>query len=445
MAKRRKRRGISFGTLLMAVLTCLVCIGCFTILPRLQGNTELHVDTTQVFSNLTLEGALPDLSLRDIPITVTTREPTQAPATAIPTLQPEVQQLLATPTPAPATLSVTLGGNIYVESGVRKSAYFSEADAYDFEEVMSLLAPEMQTDLCIVPLENLVIPDGKVSDLIAPEAALSLLTVAGVDVVPMGFPKAYDQGMEGLSATLTALRGRGLTPVGAYETAEEAKSPALLTVKDVKIAVLHYVDEVSSTGTKKLKNEETAYALPLAEAETIAADIAEARAAGAQLVIVSLRWGSVGKTAPTKDQSALAQTIADSGADIIVGTGTKVVQPVVWLDGKHADGSAKKVLCAYNLGALLTEDRNKTAYISGVLLQLKLSCSWDGTLTFDQLTYTPTYIWRYKQGSQYQYRVLASDATPPDAMSSDQQEVMGRALSTVQKALADSVVTQRTQ
>ena len=77
MAKRRKRRGISFGTLIMLLLTCMVCIGCFTILPRLQGNTELHVDATQVFSNLTLEGTLPDLSLRDIPITVTTREPTR--------------------------------------------------------------------------------------------------------------------------------------------------------------------------------------------------------------------------------------------------------------------------------------------------------------------------------------------------------------------------------
>lgn len=54
---------------------------------------------------------------------------------------------------------------------------------------MSLLAPEMQTDLCIVPLENLIIPDSKVSDLIAPEAALSLLTVPGVDIVPIGFPK----------------------------------------------------------------------------------------------------------------------------------------------------------------------------------------------------------------------------------------------------------------
>ena len=75
MAKRRKRRGISFGTLMMLLLTCMVCIGCFTILPRLQGNTELHVDATQVFSNLTLEGTLPDLSLRDIPITVSRPRP----------------------------------------------------------------------------------------------------------------------------------------------------------------------------------------------------------------------------------------------------------------------------------------------------------------------------------------------------------------------------------
>ena len=70
-----------------------------------------------------------------------------------------MQQLLATPTPAPSSMTLTLGGNIYVESAVRKSAYYSESDAYDFEEIMSLLAPEMQTDLCIVPMENLIIPE----------------------------------------------------------------------------------------------------------------------------------------------------------------------------------------------------------------------------------------------------------------------------------------------
>ena len=126
-----------------------------------------------------------------------------------------------------------------------------------------------------------------------------------------------------------------------------------------EFSILHYVDALSSTGRKRMKKEAADYALPVAEAETIAADIARARSAGAQVVIVSLSWGDVGKTSPTKDQQMLAQAIADSGADVIVGTGTKVVQPVVWLTGTQADGSMKQVLCAYNLGTLISDSRKK--------------------------------------------------------------------------------------
>ncbi len=443
--KHKRRRGISFGTILMLVLTIVIGGGCLILFPRLQGNTELHVDTSQMLSDLTLNGSMPQLSLSDIPITVTTADPAKAAATPIPTMQPEVQQLLSTSTPSVQTATLTFGGSINVESGIRKSGYFSETKTYDFDDVMSLLAPEMQTDLCVVPFMNLIATNGKYTDLLTTEAALSLFTTSGVDVVPLGFPTAFDQGTDGLTATLDAIRARGLTPVGANASAEEAAAPRILTVGGLRISILHYVDALSSTGRKRMKKEAADYALPVAEAETIAADIACARSAGAQVVIVSLSWGDVGKTSPTKDQQMLAQAIADSGADVIVGTGTKVVQPIVWLTGTQADGSTKQVLCAYNLGTLISDSRKKTAYVGGMLLQLQITCDNAGAVSFEKLEYTPTYIWRYKQGSQYLYRVLASDSTPPDAMSDEQRSVMQKALATVQNALKDSVVTQRTK
>jgi len=444
MANQRNRRRISLGTFVMLALTLVVCAGCLAVLPKLQGNTVLQVDASQVLNDLTLSGSLPELSLSDIPIKVTTPQPTVPPATPIPTLQPEVQQLMATPTPSLQTGTLTLGGGLYVETGVRKSAYFSEADTYDFEETLALLAPEMQSDLSIVPLNNLIMPGKKVSELIAPEEALALLTTTGVDVVPLGFSQAFDQGMEGLNATLTALRQRGMSAAGVYTTATEANTPAILHAGGLKVSVLHYVDELSSTGAKKIKKEDAAFAVPTIQAETIARDIDRARASGAQVVIVSLHWGAKGKTAPTKDQQALAQALADSDADIIVGTGTKALQPIEMLTGKDHAGQPKQVLCAYNLGALLSDDRDKTAYIGSALLHVKITCDASGHLTFDSMTYTPTYAWRYKQGSQYQYRVVASDTAAPDAMSDDQRKVMERSLESVRKVLEGSPVTPRT-
>ena len=190
--KRKRRRGISLGTIVMLALTLVVCGACLTLLPKLQGNTELHVDASAMLNNLTLNGSLPELSLSDIPITVTTAQPTTVTATATPqpTMQPEIQQMLSTASPAEQTVTLTFGGSIYVESAVRKAAYFSETDSYDFEDMLSLLTDEMQADLTVVPLNNLLSSSGKYTDLTAPDAALRMLTAAGINTIPLGFSTA---------------------------------------------------------------------------------------------------------------------------------------------------------------------------------------------------------------------------------------------------------------
>ena len=96
---------------------------------------------------------------------------------------------------------------------------------------------------------------------------------------------------------------------------------------------------------------------------------------GAAVVVVSLNWGTSGTSKPTNAQRKLAQAIADAGADVIVGAGTRVVQPVTWLTHKNADGTAAQTLCAWSLGSLLNESR-KDGNVAGMLLQLQISWDW---------------------------------------------------------------------
>ena len=117
------------------------------------------------------------------------------------------------------------------------------------------------------------------------------------------------------------------------------------------------------------------------------------------------------------------------------------MQPVTWLTHKNADGTAAQTLCAWSLGSLLNESR-KDGNVAGMLLQLQIS--WDGqNISFGQVSYTPTYIWRQKVDGTYQYRVVASDQSAPSGMSEEQQGYMAKALRTIQNALADSPITIR--
>ena len=459
MREKRKHRGISLGTLIMLAVTLLVVGGMMQLLPKLRSDTDVKIDTSKVLAALSLGEGLPELTLSEIPIQAQS-DPQQEPAatasvaanagaaTAPPTVIPSMQPV-STPIPG-GSFTLTLGGSVAVEGTLRKACYYSEAEKYDFTDIMTLLIPEMQSDMTVVSLENLIIPDKKVSDTITPQDVLPMLTTAGVDGVALGFKQAYDQGMAGVQSTIQAVQSKGLTALGLYEADGQEKriSGSIMTLGGVKVALLHYTDGLSSKGAKAAKKDGNSWTVPQAVLQDdngagMAADIAMARAQGAQVVIVSLNWGTAGKSSPTKSQTALAQSLADAGADVIVGTGSRVVQPVQWLTGKRADGSDKRTLCAYSLGAILNDSRTN-GNVAAMLLQLQIACDGSGEVTFEKAAYTPTYIWRYKQDGRYYYRVVASDQPAPDGMSSDQQKSMSRALQTVQKALgADTPLTLR--
>ncbi len=450
MSRKGRRRGISLGTVVMLVLTAVVAVGLGGILPRLMGDAVVTIDTGRVLDALALHDGLPELSLSDIPIAVTTRQPqaqpqpqtTMAPVSAAALTAPTASGAAPLPTATPepvqgGSFTLTLGGSVCVDEAVRQSGYYSDSRKYDYSEVLSLLSGEMQSDLTLLSLENLVMPEKKVSSLIVPTEVMTMLASAGVDMVALGFPKAMDQGLDGLASTIGAAQSAGMKTLGAYGDQADAGEARVLTLGRVRVAFLHYTEKLSSKGQKALKKADAAYALPLAEPEAIAADITRVRQAGAQVVVVSMNWGTEGKSAPTKAQTELAQKIADAGADVIMGTGTRVVQPTVWLEGHRADGSVSRTLCAYSLGALINESR-KNAGVAAMLLQLKISVDGAGRVTFDEAAYTPTYIWRYRVDGKYYYRAIASDQPNPFGMGEEQTEAKGRALGTTQKYLGEN-------
>ena len=66
---------------------------------------------------------------------------------------------------------------------------------------MALVRDEMQSDLTMLTLENITCDTDKVSSVNAPSAVMDMLADAGVDIVALGYSKAYDKGHEGLRAT----------------------------------------------------------------------------------------------------------------------------------------------------------------------------------------------------------------------------------------------------
>ena len=440
-------RGVSLGTVCMLAITVAVSGLSAVILPRLLGKADFSMMVDGTLSALTLDDALPVLALNDIPIGEVHHTP--APSSA-----PTASARLATPSPVPTatpvpggTVTLTIGGSVNIDDAIRKSAYYSESKKYDFTEMMMLLKDEMASDLTLLTLENITLDSDKVSANNAPSAVMDMLADAGVDILALGYPKAYDKGQAGLAATVEAARERGMTTIGAYLTENEANTLCLVTVDHVQVAFLHYTETISTTGQKAINADGQSYALPTmyinGAAAAMLSDVRKAREAGADVIIVSLNWGTVSASKPTAAQKEVAQQLAEAGADVIVGAGSRVVQPITWLTSRQEDGSIRHTLCAWSLGSLLNESR-KDGNVLGMLLQLQISFDGD-SLSFEKVCYTPTYIWRYKQDGQYYYRIAVSDQPAPDGMSDEQAGYMEKALRNLKKYLGDSPVTLRTK
>ena len=87
----------------------------------------------------------------------------------------------------------------------------------------------------------------------------------------------------------------------------------------------------------------------------------------ADFVVVGVHWGVENSHTVVDAQRALAQSLADWGADLIVGTHPHVLQNAQWLTA--ADG--RKVFTAYSLGNFISTQA-KPDQLVGALLTVKL-------------------------------------------------------------------------
>ena len=436
--RRRGRRtsGVSLGTIVVLTLMGLVIAGCVMLFPKLIGQIELRVDPQKI-------GVAIDSSIAGWGSQSGQTENNTALAT--PATAPPMDMSTLAPTATQAVtqhLTLTAGGSIKVDSVIQKACTGDQG--YSFGPVFEQLTPFLTSDINLATLENLVVVNEKLTDANMPGDALTALRQCGFTTLCNGFPNVLNNGIAGLDQTQQAIQQNGMTSYGAYTSAERRDHVVTMAVGSTTVAMLSFQGELSAAGKKKSTKEEQSFAIAPLTLPVIEAGITSARAAGAQIVIVSLCWGKAGAGTPSNFQKELAQEIAEAGADLILGTHSGVLQPIELLTSTRSDGSTRQTLCAYSLGNLLESDRSNRDEISSALLHVGMTYDLGtDSLTFDTLEYTPTYVWRGKIDNVNSYAILISNADPPSFVGSDQQNVMERALSLVRKALEGSPVVER--
>jgi poly-gamma-glutamate capsule biosynthesis protein CapA/YwtB (metallophosphatase superfamily) len=153
---------------------------------------------------------------------------------------------------------------------------------------------------------------------------------AGFDVVSCATTHIGDGGRAGILQTVAHLKANGIAAFGCGPNLAAARQPATFEIAGTKVAILGY-DAISSSyygATRTLAGD-----APLTEAY-VRADIAAARAAGAQVVIVYPHWGTEYQFGPNAFQRRMAHIMIDAGADLVIGNHAHWVQSVEVYRGK---------------------------------------------------------------------------------------------------------------
>ena len=433
--RRKRTRGISLGTVVMMTITALVLVGFFAMLPKLAGETDLRLNATDIFVALdqTITG-FGEYNANQAQNRETETPPAAAAFTPAPT---------PAPTPIPKMrFTFCAAGQIAFTNEVRKAV--TAEDGYHFDWIFAPIADVLNADLTIATLANSTVSTDKLTDYNMPVEMLPALKGANIDALSLGHYYTLDGGLSAMSATRSGIASAGMLPYGAYSSQQEADGIVITEVNGVSIALLSYVEELSKTGKKQVSNAESAFAVAPLSLERVQQDIAAAKAGGAQVIIVSVSWGKNSDTTPSTKQKDMAQSIANAGADIIIGTHPEAVETIQILTADRGDGRYHPVLCAYSMGNLFSADREKRVNLSGLLLHADVEYDpVTDTVAFDNLHYTPTYCWRGKVDGKYRYQVFVSNLESyPEYVDKDQLGVMSRCLKVITDAMEGSIFDQ---
>ncbi|MEU6537743.1 CapA family protein [Streptomyces sp. NPDC047000] len=245
--------------------------------------------------------------------------------------------------PAPPTargFTLVASGDVLAHGSVIDRARSDAGGTgYDFRPMLAGIEPVVsRADLALCHMETVYGADGDYTGyptFKSPPQMARALAATGYDGCSTASNHTLDDGADGIRRTLDAMDAAGLRHAGSARTAQEARTATVLRAGTAKVAHLAYTFD---TNGFPLPPGEP-WAVNLTEPARILADARAARKAGADVVVVSVHWGTEWQDEPDETQRTLARrltaarTAGRPDIDLIVGTHAHIPQAYEKVNG----------------------------------------------------------------------------------------------------------------
>lgn len=214
----------------------------------------------------------------------------------------------------------------------------------------------------------------------APTTYATDLQKVGCNVINLANNHMGDKGVAATSATVATWEQlKPLAYAGANRSSAEQNQIRYFEKNGIKFAFLAYMD---FSNNKSIPG----YSVNTYHDEALVAQQVREARAKADVVLVSMHWGTEDSHDINQDQRDQVNKLASYGADVVIGTGPHVLQPVEYTT--RPDG--KKMLVWYSIGNMLSSQLKLDELLGGV-------AQWTVTKTAQGIditapTFLPTYM-----------------------------------------------------
>lgn len=228
----------------------------------------------------------------------------------------------------------------------------------DFRPMMAGIKPVIsKADLGICHFEPVVGKPGgpfrSYPDFLVPPQVATAVKDVGYDQCSTVSNHSLDHGPAGVKRTLNTLDKAGLKHTGSARSAAEANKPLITDVKGVKVAQIAFAFGFNGREVPKDKP----WIVNQNDFGKIAAAEKKARAAGADVVILSIHWGRENQPNASAPQMKLARRIAhETGINLVIGHHAHVVQPMEKVDGTWIAYGLGNQIARHDVPSGLTEE-----------------------------------------------------------------------------------------
>lgn len=300
---------------------------------------------------------------------------------------PSSSETSSLPTQKPVSITILGAGDDLIHDVIYQQANKrAGGKGYDFTPVYSRIADDVKkADISVINQETVlaskVAPLSGYPRFNSPTQLGDELVNLGFDVINHANNHVLDQGEKGLGATLDYWDTKPVKVVGAYRNDADLENIRIVEAKGIKTAHIGITEMTNGLSLPKNSN----YRLIYAENTPLIERLIKKAKSMADVVVISIHWGTENTYTLTDKQKTLAQQMVDWGADIIFGNHPHVVQQLTVLTRK--DGTKCPVMYAF--GNLVSAQQSGMNMVSGLLTVTVTKDFSTNKTTFTDMKFKP--------------------------------------------------------